>query len=502
MTALLDWNTASDAELANAAAAGDRGAFGGIYDRYADRLHDFCIGMVRDRDAAADCVQDVFCTAATILPQLRDPDKLRPWLYSIARHQALRAIRQRRREQPSEEVLEAASEEAGPDTVAAGSELADLIADAASGLSERDRLVLELAYRHGLDGPELAEALGVSGVNAKKFVQRLRDTLERCLGALLVARHAHRNPDGCPQLGAILHGWDGQLTILMRKRVARHIESCPICDQERRRRVNPVALLGAVPVFIPAPGWLRERTLANIQLTSLTTPTAESAPGSVHLGPDPVTQASTSRAAESDTATPDHAGDANTGRTRQLIRYGSVFLATLFVAAGLTITWLHYPDAPITPTELTKTTPKPTGSGASATIGETANTPPPSPADELTATTTPSAVATSQPPPVPEPPHTMVTPAAPSAATTSPAAVPRPLVGPPLSPVVPTSKFEVPPPPPPPPAQSSPSRITPHLGFTTQPTSQPPPAPATPIAGNIQANLGFTTQPSSPPPPR
>jgi hypothetical protein len=57
MTALPDWDIVSDAELACAAGAGDRVAFAGIYDRYADRLHDFCVGMVRDRDAAADCVQ-------------------------------------------------------------------------------------------------------------------------------------------------------------------------------------------------------------------------------------------------------------------------------------------------------------------------------------------------------------------------------------------------------------------------------------------------------------
>jgi RNA polymerase sigma factor (sigma-70 family) len=83
----------------SAAAAGDRRAFAGIYDRYADRLHDFCVGLVRDRDTAADCVQDVFCTAAAQLPKLHDPDKLRPWLYTIARNEALRHIRDRRREQ-------------------------------------------------------------------------------------------------------------------------------------------------------------------------------------------------------------------------------------------------------------------------------------------------------------------------------------------------------------------------------------------------------------------
>ncbi len=63
------------------------------------------------------------------------------------------------------------SDEPGPDTLAARTELADLIAEAAGGLSDRDRSVLELTYRHGLDGPDLAEALGVSRTNANTMVQ-------------------------------------------------------------------------------------------------------------------------------------------------------------------------------------------------------------------------------------------------------------------------------------------------------------------------------------------
>ena len=67
-----------DAELVRAATAGDRGAFAAIYDRYADRLHDFCWSVLRDRDEAADATQDAFLVAAERLGQLRDPERLRP----------------------------------------------------------------------------------------------------------------------------------------------------------------------------------------------------------------------------------------------------------------------------------------------------------------------------------------------------------------------------------------------------------------------------------------
>ena len=271
MTVQIDWTAAGDADLVGGAAAGDRMAFAGIYDRYADRLYDFCVGMVGDRDAAADCVQEAFCMAAVDLPTLRDPAKLRPWLYSIARHQALRALRARKRETISDELPDEPSADAGPDVLAARNELAELVAQSEGGLSDRDREVLNLAYRHGLTGSELAQALGVSNGSAKKMVQRLRDTVEKSLGALLVVRQATSGHNNCQEMAAIVGGWDGQFTILLRKRVSRHIEACPNCDEERGRLVNPRALLGASPVFIPAPDWLRENTLAQIRLTPAAT---------------------------------------------------------------------------------------------------------------------------------------------------------------------------------------------------------------------------------------
>jgi RNA polymerase sigma factor (sigma-70 family) len=269
---------ADDATLARAASAGDRAAFAEIYDRYADRLHDFCVGMLRDRDAAADCVQDVFVTAATKLVQLREPDRLRSWLYAIARSEALSRIRDRKREQLSEEVPDMPSGEADQATLAERGELAELIRQASGGLSDRDRVVLELAYRQGLDGPELADALGVTPRNANTLVERLRDTIARSLGALLLCRRIKADPDRCPELAAIVGQGDGEFTVLMRKRVARHIDGCLVCEEDRARMVTPAALLGAAPIVIPAPAWLRERTLDSAVLPPST--------GSAPVGPE------------------------------------------------------------------------------------------------------------------------------------------------------------------------------------------------------------------------
>jgi RNA polymerase sigma factor (sigma-70 family) len=362
-------------------------AFAGIYDRYANRLYDFCIGMVRDRDGAADCVQDVFCEAARILPQLREPDKLRPWLYSIARHQALRRIRDRRREQPSDELPDGASSEAGPDTLAGRSELAGLIAQAAGGLSDRDRSVLELVYHHGLDGLELAQALGVSHTNANTMVQRLRLTVERSLGALLVARHSRSSRNGCQELSAILHGWDGQFTMLIRKRTARHIESCTRCEQQRRRLVNPRALLAGAPLFIPAPAWLRQHTLGQIQLVSASAPITNATTDRDRSSSRGRRDAVSARQPASESAALSRPTDSTdptvlTHRTRRRL---TLLLVLLYIVVPLTclggtVTWLYYQHTAITtPTGLSGSAPKPTDTPpvGQPPVGATPNNPAP-----------------------------------------------------------------------------------------------------------------------------
>ena len=478
MTALPDWEMAGDADLASAAAAGDRDAFAGIYDRYADRLHDFCIGMLRDRDAAADCVQEAFCTAAAQLATLRDPDKLRPWLYAIARNEALRCIRLRRRENVSDELPEAPSFDAGPDTLARRTELADLIAEAAGGLSDRDRAVLELSYRHGLDGPELADALGVSPVNATKLVSRLRETIERSLGALLVARQAQRGPRECSELAAILANWDGRFNVLLRKRVARHIDSCPTCERNRRRLVSPAALLGVAPIFVAAPWWLRGQTLTRVQLTSADSPMGAD-PGDPHSdsATQPVYQQCDASEGEP---------DAEASRRAHHIHAATVLVGIVIVSLGLMFLLLHHQKTAVAPSDVTVNTPPPAGPN---TLPAAIVAPPPQPP--------PPQAPPPQAPPQPQlnnpgPAHL---PAQVPANVPPPAApIPNPPVAPPAAPppvVVPVPvPLPVPPPvwnpapgPPAGPPSPMPRPIPTHIPL---PSYSQPPAPPSGSNGRIR----------------
>jgi RNA polymerase sigma factor (sigma-70 family) len=234
-----------DREVVAAIVAGDPAGLAEAYDRYATPLYSFCRSMLREPADAADAVQDTFVIAAPRMAGLRDPERLRSWLYAVARNECHRRLRAGSQHAPIEEAPDVTDEAAD---VAAGVERADLrelVRDALGGVGPAEREVLELQLRQGLSGGEVASVLGISRNHAHALLSRARDQLETSLGALVVARTGRQD---CPELGAMLQDWDGALTVLVRKRVNRHVERCVACSGRRRREVSPAMLLGIAPI--------------------------------------------------------------------------------------------------------------------------------------------------------------------------------------------------------------------------------------------------------------
>ena len=246
-----------DREMVAAIVAGDPAGLAAAYDSYAPALHAYCRSMLPEPADAADAVQDTFLIAAAKLAGLRDPDRLRPWLYAVARNECHRRLRARGATVGLDEAGEMTDTAAEAGVGAERAELRDLVRSALAGLNPGDREVIELNLRHQLDSADLADALGVKLNQAHALQSRARGQLERSLGALLVARSGR---ESCPELAALLDGWDGQLTVLLRKRVSRHIEGCEACGTRKRRELNPAALLSLLPVAILPPG-LRQQVL-------------------------------------------------------------------------------------------------------------------------------------------------------------------------------------------------------------------------------------------------
>ena len=77
--------------------ADDPAALTAAYDQYAPALYGYCWSLLSDPSNVAAAVRDTFVVAAARLSGLRDPSRLRPWLYSVARNEC----RRRRRYDPA-----------------------------------------------------------------------------------------------------------------------------------------------------------------------------------------------------------------------------------------------------------------------------------------------------------------------------------------------------------------------------------------------------------------
>ncbi len=246
-----------DPEVVAAIVAGDPGGIAAAYDRYAVALFSYCRSLLREPEDAADVVQDTFLIATAKLGGLRDPGKLRAWLYAVARNECLRRLRSGEAMAALDEAVDTPAESAGVGDAAERQDLRELIRAAMDGLNRGDRDIIELSLLHELEGDDLAAALGVSRNHAHALLSRARSQLERSLGALVVARTGRQ---ACAELDTALAGWDGQMTVLVRKRVSRHIERCKVCGERKRHELSPALFAAALPLVALVPGF-RERVL-------------------------------------------------------------------------------------------------------------------------------------------------------------------------------------------------------------------------------------------------
>jgi RNA polymerase sigma-70 factor (ECF subfamily) len=172
------------AGLLAAVAAGDRGALRGLYDRQAVRLFGVANAILRDRDAAADAVQDAFLRISQRAGQY-DPARgeASAWLAGVVRHAALDLARKRGREMPTDDPAlgDQPVQPEALDAVMAGAE-GRRLRDCLAGLEAKHRQGIVLAFVQGLSHAQVAARLEMPLGTVKSWIRRgllqLRDCLQ------------------------------------------------------------------------------------------------------------------------------------------------------------------------------------------------------------------------------------------------------------------------------------------------------------------------------------
>ena len=149
-----------------------------IYEELNSALHSFILGRVGNHEVAEDILQDVYLRIHSRIDTLRDEEKVRSWVYQIARN----AIHDHHRSaRPSSELRDVpyTPDDPAENEVAAG--LATSVRSFLNCLPPDYRVALVLTEYEDLTRVELAERLGLSISGAKSRVQRARVRLKALL---------------------------------------------------------------------------------------------------------------------------------------------------------------------------------------------------------------------------------------------------------------------------------------------------------------------------------
>jgi DNA-directed RNA polymerase specialized sigma24 family protein len=175
------------AELERPLAPGDSDRLAAMFDPHAAHLYDYCTSRLADGQEAADATQATLIMAYSLSGRLKDADRLRAWLFALARRECAS-------EQPVRAALPNSAQdsadpvrEAEPATVEM--RLADFHArehatrHAAvaklAALPSGEREVLDLVHRHHVSSADLPAILGLPASRAQALLAAAVENFER-----------------------------------------------------------------------------------------------------------------------------------------------------------------------------------------------------------------------------------------------------------------------------------------------------------------------------------
>ncbi|MEP6670119.1 MAG: sigma-70 family RNA polymerase sigma factor [Chthoniobacter sp.] len=171
----------NDADLVQRCLAEGAGAFAEIVARYQTLVCSLTYNATGSLSRSEDLAQEVFLTAWKELRQLREPEKLRPWLCGIARRLGANTRRREGREPvcAAEELEDEHQEPArGPVEEAISREEAAILWRSLERIPENYREPLILFYREGKSVEHVAAALELTEDTAKQRLSRGRKLLQ------------------------------------------------------------------------------------------------------------------------------------------------------------------------------------------------------------------------------------------------------------------------------------------------------------------------------------
>jgi len=154
-------------------------SFADVYVEHMPEIVRYCRSILRDQADAEDAAQNAMERAMRALSDGPAPDRMRPWLFTIAQREALTVLRRRRRFSSAELDEAALGEQGSPEELAAVRErLAELLADVRE-LNPRQREGLVARELGGRSYRQIAASLGTTEAAAQQLVLEARQSLRQ-----------------------------------------------------------------------------------------------------------------------------------------------------------------------------------------------------------------------------------------------------------------------------------------------------------------------------------
>jgi RNA polymerase sigma-70 factor, ECF subfamily len=171
---------------------GEPEAFEALVRAHQDRLYDFCVRMLGDREEAHDLVQDIFVSAHQHLARFREDSRLSTWLFRIAKNHCINRLKylRRRGRGRSEEygaqnegmLAEALGAQPGPDAALEAAREQARVQWAISRLEPDARMLVALRDIEGLSYEEIVDITELRLGTVKSRLHRARERLADLLG--------------------------------------------------------------------------------------------------------------------------------------------------------------------------------------------------------------------------------------------------------------------------------------------------------------------------------
>jgi RNA polymerase sigma-70 factor (ECF subfamily) len=173
---------ADDRGLLERIAARDKVAFETFFRAHGSGVHRFVRDLVRDDGLAEELTSDVMVEVWRNAGKYGGRSRARTWVFGIAHHKAIDALRKRRATLvPLDDLLGIPAGAESPEDAAMRADDRRRLDAALASLSAEHRAVLELTYVEGFSQREIAEIVDVpvATVKTRAFYakQRLRDAL-------------------------------------------------------------------------------------------------------------------------------------------------------------------------------------------------------------------------------------------------------------------------------------------------------------------------------------